>query len=225
MRSKVFFPGLNRRIMTAQNSETEYCMAHTSPVPELLYALDRETNLKTLYPQMQSGPYQGALLRMISQMLRPKYILEIGTFTGYATLCLAEGLAPGGKIHTVETNDELAWMIRKYVSLAGLEQQVELHLGDALEVVPGLPEIFDLVFLDAGKLDYLAHYEMALPKLRPGGILLADNVLWDGKVAGGDRKDETACSLRHFNDFVHTDTRVENLLLPIRDGLMVIRKK
>ncbi len=211
--------------MVSKNIELEYCLSHSSPPPDLLQALDRETNLKTLSPQMQSGAYQGTLLRFISLMMRPQRVLEIGTFTGYASLCLAEGLSEDGVLHTVEANEELAWIIRKYVAKAGLVQKVQLHLGDAAAIIPDLQETFDLVFLDAGKLDYLKHYEMVLPKMRSGGFLLADNVLWDGKVAGGDIKDETARVLRDFNAQVHADVRVENMLLPVRDGVMVVRKK
>lgn len=202
-----------------------YCQEHTSPASALLLELDRETNLKTLSPQMQSGPYQGMLLQMISHMLRPRRVLEIGTFTGYATICLAAGLPEDGLIHTIEANDELAWIIRKYIGRAGLENKVALHLGDAAQIVPLLDEVFDLVFLDAGKLDYPAHYHMVLPKIRPGGFLIADNVLWDGKVAGGDQKDETARVLREFNAQVCQDARVEQIILPLRDGLMLVRKK
>ena len=210
--------------MVSKNTELEYCLAHSSPPPVLLEALDRETNLKTLSPQMQSGAYQGTLLRFISQMMHPRRILEIGTFTGYASLCLAAGLADDGVLHTIEANDELAWIIRKYVALADLDKKVQLHVGDAAGIIPELTETFDLVFLDAGKLDYRKHYELVLPKIRPGGFLLADNVLWDGKVAGGDVKDETARVLRDFNTHVQADVRVENMLLPLRDGLMVVRK-
>jgi len=174
---------------------------------------------------MQSGAYQGTLLRFISLMMQPRRVLEIGTFTGYASLCLAAGLTEDGVLHTIEANDELAWIIRKYVAKAGLEQKVQLHLGDAAAIIPDLTETFDLVFLDAGKLDYLKHYEMVLPKMRSGGFLLADNVLWDGKVAGGDMKDETARVLRDFNAHVHADARVENMLLPVRDGVMLVRKR
>lgn len=210
--------------MVSKNIEFEYCLAHTTPPSALLEALDRETNLKTLSPQMQSGAYQGTLLRFISQMLQPKRILEVGTFTGYAALCLADGLPDDGVLHTIEVNDELGWIFRKYVQLAGLEHKVVQHHGDAADIVPTLTDTFDLVFLDAGKLDYQRHYEMVLPKIRPGGFLLADNVLWDGKVAGGDTKDETARALRDFNDFVQADVRVENMVLPLRDGLLLIRK-
>ncbi len=211
--------------MVSKFLEFDYCLAHTSIHSALLERLDRETNLKTLSPQMSSGPFQGSFLKMISQMIKPKRVLEIGTFTGYATLCLAEGLQADGVLHTIEANDELAWLINKYIGLAGLEKKVELHLGDAANIIPTLPDDFDLVFLDAGKLDYLKHYEMVLPKVQAGGFILADNVLWDGKVASNDQKDETAVYLRQFNQFIHEDERVENLLLPLRDGLMLIRKK
>lgn len=209
--------------MVSKNTELEYCIRHTSAEPDLLKALDRETNLKTLSPQMQSGAYQGTLLRFISHMIRPKRVLEIGTFSGYATLCLAQGLPEGGLLHTIEVNDEMGWIIKKHVQLAGLEHKIRLHFGDAAQIVPVLEESFDLAFLDAGKLDYQLHYELVLPKMRPGGFLLADNVLWDGKVASMDTKDETARVLRDFNDYVQQDPRVENILLPLRDGLMLMR--
>lgn len=203
----------------------DYCLKHSSPQSEVLHDLERETHLRTLAPQMLSGAYQGQLLRFLSWMLRPMRVLEIGTFTGYTAICMAEGLAEGGVLHAIEANDELGWLIHKYVKRAGLEDKIVLHLGDAALVVPTLEETFDLVFLDAGKLDYPLHYEMALAKMRPGGFLLADNVLWDGKVASGNERDETARALRAFNDFVHQDERVENLLLPLRDGLMMVRKR
>lgn len=210
--------------MLARLLELDYCLAHTSSQSALLESLERETNLKTLSPQMLSGVFQGRMLKFVSQMLRPSRILEIGTFTGYATICLASGLTDSGILHTIEVNDELRWIISKYIRLAGLDDKVVSHFGDASEVVPGLNEVFDLVFLDAGKLDYQRHYEMVLPLVRSGGIILADNVLWDGKVAGGDMKDETARVLREFNACVHADERVENMILPLRDGLMMVRK-
>lgn len=203
----------------------EYCYAHTSPLNKVLYLLERETHLRTLSPQMLSGPYQGQVLRFISLMLRPKRALEIGTFTGYSALCLAEGLAEGGILHTIEANDELGWIIRKHIELAGMNDRIVLHFGDAAQVLPTIDEVFDLVFLDAGKLDYPVHYELVLAKTRPGGIILADNVLWDGKVAAGNERDETARLLRAFNRQIREDARVECLLLPLRDGLMVIRKR
>lgn len=211
--------------MPQTDATFDYCLAHSSPLSQVLRNLERETHLRTLGPQMLSGEYQGQLLRFLSLMLRPMRVLEIGTFTGYTALCMAEGLVEGGWLHTVEANDELGWIIQKYIVQAGLQNKVVLHLGDAATVVPALDEVFDLVFLDAGKLDYPQHYELALEKMRPGGFLLADNVLWDGKVASGNEKDETARALRTFNDFVHQDERVENLLLPLRDGLMIVRKR
>jgi len=217
--------GLKPYIVPQMDATLQYCLAHSSPLSTLLHDLDRETHLRTLAPQMLSGEYQGQLLRFLSLMLRPRRVLEIGTFTGYTAICMAEGLAEDGVLHTIEANDELGWLIQKYVQKAGFESKVVLHLGDAAKVLPILEEVFDLVFLDAGKLDYPQHYEMALAKMRPGGFLLADNVLWDGKVASGNERDETARALRAFNDFVHQDERVENLLLPLRDGLMMVRKR
>jgi caffeoyl-CoA O-methyltransferase len=218
-------PLMVQNYMISKNTEQDYCEAYTSAPGKLLADLDRETHLKTLSPQMQSGAYQGKLLQFISQMIQPKRILEIGTFSGYATICLAAGLPDEGQLHTIEVNDEMGWIIQKYLRLAALDTKVVLHLGDAATIVPKLEDGFDLVFMDAGKLDYLDHYNMVLPKMRSGGFLLADNVLWDGKVASGDTKDETAKALRDFNSFVHADERVENLLLPIRDGLMLVRKR
>lgn len=211
--------------MPHSDATHDYCLSHSSPLGPVLHALERETHLRTLSPQMLSGEYQGQLLRFLSLMLRPRRVLEIGAFTGYTAICMAEGLSADGLLHTIEANDEYGWIIRKYVEQAGFQNKVVLHLGDAAAVIPTLDEIFDLVFLDAGKLDYPEHYELALAKMRPGGFLLADNVLWDGKVASGNEKDETARALRLFNDFVQKDERVENLLLPLRDGLMMVRKR
>lgn len=210
--------------MTALDKTLDYCYTHTSPVDASLQAAERVTHLRTLSPQMLSGPYQGMLIRFISQMIRPLRALEVGTFTGYTAICIAQGMPEGGVLDTIEVNDELGWLIRSNLQGAGVEGQVRLHLGDAAHIIPTLDAGFDLVFLDAGKLDYAKHYELALAKTRSGGFILADNVLWDGKVAGGDEKDETARVLRDFNDFVQHDPRVENILLPIRDGIMVMRK-
>lgn len=210
--------------MLSHDKTLNYCLAHTSDVNSVLHELERDTHLRTLSPQMLPGPYQGMLLRMVSMMIRPRRALEVGTFTGYTTICIGEGLADGGLLHTIEINDELGPLIRKYVQKSGLEEKVRLHLGDAANIIPALDEVFDLVFLDAGKLDYPVHYELTLAKTRSGGFILADNVLWDGKVAGGDEKDETARALRSFNDMVQNDPRVENILLPVRDGLMLMRK-
>ncbi len=212
-----------KQLTEAWNAVQLYCEAHSSPPGDVLYQLERQTHLKTLAPQMLSGRLQGQFLRMLSLLMKPERILEVGTFTGYSALCLAEGLSSRGRLHTVEANLELEYLIRKYIRLAGREEQIVLHLGDAAEVLPGLAGPFDLAFLDAGKQDYRTHYELLLPLLRPGGILLADNVLWSGKVMGPATDDDTE-SLRAFNTFVAGDERVEQVLLPLRDGLLLARK-
>lgn len=200
-----------------------YCQAHSTPLSPILYELERETHLKTLAPQMLSGPLQGQLLRLLSLMIRPRAVLEIGTFTGYSAICLAQGLAEDGILHTIEVNEELAWFGKKYFAKAGLSDRIVAHIGDALTIVPTLPETFDLVFLDAGKHDYVAYFDLVIDRLRPGGWILTDNVLWDGKVAQ-KKPDKDALYLDTFNKKLRDDPRVEYLLLPIRDGLGVVRK-
>ncbi len=202
----------------------EYCEAHTTPQPEILNDLERETHLKTLAPQMMSGHLQGHFLSLISQIMQPTCILEIGTFTGYSALCLAKGLQKNGVLHTVEANPELEYLIRKYIARAGLEDKIQLHIGDAKQVVLNLQGPFDIVFIDAGKADYCFYYDAVIDKLRSGGILLADNVLWSGKVLRASSDTDTN-NLQAFNRKVHEDERVENTILPIRDGIMVVRKK
>lgn len=202
---------------------TDYCEQHTKPLSPLLGELERETHLKTLSPQMLSGRLQGQLLRLLSLLLRPRRILEIGTFTGFSALCLAEGLAPGGELHTIEVNPELEYLIRRYIGRAGWEDRIHLHIGPAEKIVPDLEGPFDLVFIDAGKQEYGLFYELVVDRVRPGGLLLADNVLWSGKVLdpAGDLDAQT---LDAFNEEVQRDSRVDNVLLPVRDGLMVMRK-
>ncbi len=207
-----------------QHEVLDYALHHTTTPPAVLHELERFTHLHTLSPQMLSGPYQGMLLSFITHMVQPKRILEVGAFTGYTAICMAQCLPPGGEVHTIEVNDEHAWIIQKFIQKAGLEDKIRLYIGDAATVIPVLNEIFDLVFLDAGKLDYARHYELALERTRPGGFILADNILWDGKVLTNDQE-ATTVAIRNFNQMVHEDERVENLLLPLRDGLMVIRKK
>lgn len=201
----------------------EYIGDHSSAEPEIIYQLQRETWLKHLYPNMLSGHIQGRFLSFISKMLRPKRILEIGTYTAYSTLCLAEGLAEGGSIDTIDVNEELVDIQQRYVEKAGLSDQINLHLGDALNIIPKLDVNYDLVFIDADKENYLNYYKIVLPKLAPSGVILADNVLWEGKtVSGWDDLESNA--LRAFNQFVQEDNRVENLMLSLRDGLMMVRK-
>lgn len=200
-----------------------YCEAHTTPVSEVLHRLERETHLRTLSPQMLSGPLQGQLLRMISTMIQPRQALEIGTFTGYSAICIAGGLAPQGILHTIEANMELRYIIEKYMAEAGLSNRVQLHLGNALEIVPMLEGPFDLVWIDAGKLDYADYFDLVFDKVSPGGYILADNVLWSGKVIA-EKRDADAEALHRFNQKIQADARVENIILPIRDGILMARK-
>lgn len=201
----------------------DYCVEHSTPMDEILYELDRETHLKTLAPRMSSGPIQGRILSLISNLLRPKYILEIGTFTGFATLNLVRGLQPDGKLITVEVNAELQHISRKYFTKSGYSDRINQLIGNAKEIVPELDYKFDLIFLDAGKKDYPIYYELILPKLRKGGIILADNILWSGKILD-ENMDKTSVILDEFNKQVVEDSRVENVILPLRDGINVIRK-
>ena len=173
---------------------------------------------------MMSGHLQGRFLSLLSKMQRPRRVLELGVFTGYATLCLAEGLAEDGVIHAIEGNPELEYLIQKYVKKAGLEDKVKLHIGDAKVIAGELDESFDLVFIDAGKRDYAFYYDLIIEKVSSGGILLADNVLWSGKVISGATDADTQL-LDAFNKKVNADPRVENIILPLRDGLTIIRKK
>ena len=201
----------------------DYCVEHSTPMDEILYELDRETHLKTLAPRMSSGPIQGRILSLISNLVRPKYILEIGTFTGFATLNLVRGLQPDGELITVEVNAELQYISNKYFTKSGYGDRINQLIGNAKEIVPALDYKFDLIFLDAGKKDYPIYYELILPKLRKGGIILADNILWSGKILD-ENMDKTSIVLDEFNKQVAKDSRVENVILPLRDGINVIRK-
>jgi predicted O-methyltransferase YrrM len=203
----------------------EYALEHTTTEDEVLARLYRETNLKTIYPRMLSGHLQGKLLEMISRMISPSRILEIGTFTGYSAICLAKGLTTGGLLHTIDKNDELAEMALKYFLLAGMADIIILHTGDAREIIPDLNEQFDLIYIDGDKQQYMQYYEKAMNKLKIGGFILADNVLWDGKVLPGSKiQDKETQGIIGFNKFVLNDQRVEKLFLPFRDGIYIIRK-
>ncbi|WP_400193712.1 O-methyltransferase [Hymenobacter sp. B81] len=206
----------------------QYADAHTSPEPALLGQLVRETHLQTLMPRMLSGHFQGRLLSMLSHMVRPRRVLELGTFTGYSALCLAEGLAEDGELHTVEQNPELRSRVERYVQQAGLRGRVHLHIGDAEQLIPALTETWDMVFIDADKIRNRVYYELVLPRVRPGGFVLVDNVLWSGKVLPAyplKAADKDGQAVRDFNDFVQQDERVENVFLPLRDGLFLVRKR
>ncbi len=204
----------------------EYIDRHTSPESEVLAQLNRDTHAKVLQPRMLSGHLQGRVLATFSHMLQPKRILEIGTYTGYSALCLAEGLTPDGKLHTIDINEELEDMAKTFIARADLSDKIEMHIGNALEIIPTLNEEWDLVFIDADKENYSAYFDMVIDHVRTGGYIIADNVLWSGKVIEAvSSKDIETRALIEFNEKVHGDERVENVLFPVRDGLMVCRKK
>lgn len=202
----------------------DYIEKHTRDEGDVLKALDRETNLKVLMPRMLSGHIQGQVLRMLSMMIRPETILEIGTFTGYSGICLADGLQPGGRLHTIDINVELQDMVEAYFEKAGVKDKIVYHTGNAMEIIPAMDMLFDLVFIDADKENYSNYFDLVIDKVRPGGYILADNVLWSGKVIQ-PKPDEETRSIMAFNDKVMADTRVENVLFPVRDGIMVMRKR
>ncbi|MFY0593729.1 O-methyltransferase [Roseivirga sp.] len=204
----------------------KYVEAHSDQESEILNALNRDTHRKVLKPRMLSGHLQGRTLAMISHMIQPKCILEIGTYTGYSAICMAEGLAEGGKLITIDVNEELEGLTRSYFEKAGISQEVDYRIGNALELVPEVTETLDLVFIDADKKNYINYYNLVIDKVRPGGFIIADNVLWSGKVVAQLKKtDKETQAILDFNRLVQEEERVENVLLPIRDGLMTIRKK
>lgn len=213
------------------NELLEYAEQHSTPEYTFLAKLNRETHLTQAYPRMLAGHMQGMLLRLISQMIHPRRILEIGTFTGYSAINLAMGLCTlptneeEGFLHTIEVDPEQETIIRKYFSEAGIEKKVILHIGEAMKIIPTLDEIWDLVYIDADKPNYLNYYNLVFDRVRPGGFILADNALWDGKVLDPGTRSKDTRGIIDFNEFVMKDDRVENLLLPFRDGIMIIRKK
>jgi caffeoyl-CoA O-methyltransferase len=201
-----------------------YCENHSGIESIALKNINRDTHAKVLKPRMLSGHLQGRVLAMFSHLICPSNILEIGTFTGYSAICLAEGLAPYGTVTTIEANEEYEEIIKKNIAEAGLSDKIELILGNALDVIPNLSKTFDLVFIDADKLNYSKYYQLALEKTRIGGIIISDNVLWDNKVLDSEVNDKTTKHLKQFNQELHLDPRTEKVLLPIRDGLFVSRK-
>jgi predicted O-methyltransferase YrrM len=211
---------------TPEDKLTEYAIRHTSPEDPVLVALSRETHLRTVYPNMLSGHLQGKLLEMISRMVHPKRILEIGTFTGYSAICLVRGLAPEGILHTIDKSDETLVIARKYFDMAGVSNRIRMHIGDAREIIPTLEDSFDMVFIDGDKEEYLQYYNAVFDKVTPGGMILADNVLWGGKVVNPEKFNEKETrGILEFNTFVAVDNRIEKLLLPIRDGLYMLYKR
>lgn len=201
----------------------QYVEQHTSPESDLLRRINRDTHAGVLRPRMLSGHLQGRLLAMISCMLLPQTILEIGTYTGYSALCMAEGLAEGGRLITIDINEELEDRVRATFAASSLADRIDFRIGNALKVIPELNETFDLVFIDADKENYSAYYDLVLPRVSEGGIILADNVLWSGKVLQ-TKLDKDTKAIIEFNRKIQEDRRVENVLLPVRDGIMMIRK-
>ena len=203
----------------------QYILNHTSPEADYLNELDRETNLNIVRSRMLSGHLQGQILSMISRMVNPRCILEIGTFTGYSALCLAEGLAEDGKLHTIEIDDEMESIAKKYFRKAGMTDRIVQHIGDARTIIPEMDEKFDLVFIDADKREYCDYYRMIIDRVPVGGFILADNVLWDGKVVDPEAaSEEQTRGILEFNDLIQNDQRVKNVILPVRDGIMLLQK-
>jgi len=202
----------------------DYVVAHSQTEPELLQQLTRETYQKILQPRMLSGHYQGRILSMLSKLVNPKTILEIGTYTGYSALCLAEGIQKEGQLHTIDINEELVDFQRKYFDKSGFGTQIHQHLGNALDIIPTLNAKFDLVFIDADKPNYVNYFHAIIDKMNTGGVIISDNVLWSGKVLEKLKpNDESTKILLEYNKLLNEDTRIETVLLPIRDGLTISR--
>ena len=203
----------------------KYVCDHSENEPQTLQELNRKTHLSVLQPRMLSGHFQGRVLSMLSHMIRPRRVLEIGTYTGYSALCFAEGLIEDGKVITIDVNEELEDLVREYISKAGMENKIEYHIADATQLIPRLDDEFDIVFIDADKKNYCNYYDLVFDKVKKGGYIIADNVLWSGKVLEEyDSLDRETKIIMDYNRKVHEDARVQEVLLPIRDGLMVARK-
>lgn len=209
-----------------QDEIEDYILSHIDEESEILKHLNRDAHVNLLRPRMLSGHLQGRLLKMFCRLLQPKYILEIGTYTAYATLCLAEGATDDAEIHTIEVNDELEDFILKHLHKTKLKDKIHLHIGDAMEIIPSIDRIFDLVFIDANKRTYIEYYNAVFDKVRQGGLIIADNTLWDGKILDTPKpSDKQTIGIQTFNDMVAKDERVEKVILPVRDGLTLIWKK
>ena len=203
-----------------------YVLQHIEKEPEILRELNHETWEKVLIPRMLSGHLQGRVLSMLSHMIQPKTILEIGTYTGYSAICLAEGLQIGGELHTIDINEELESMVTKYIEKANLKNIVFNHIGNAMDIIPTLNKTYDIVFIDADKTNYCNYYDLVFNQVKIGGYIIADNVLWSGKVVENKEKlDADTLALMAYSEKVNTDNRVQSVLFPIRDGLIVVRKK
>jgi predicted O-methyltransferase YrrM len=209
--------------MFIDNEIQEYAEVHSGPASKLLQQLERETHVNVVNPNMLSGSYQGMFLEMISKMIRPRYILEIGTYTGYSAICFEKGLQKNGRIITIDSNEEISHVAKKYFRKAGIEDKIDFRIGDALEIIPELDMQFDLVFIDGSKNQYTQYLELILDKVRPGGYILADNVLWGGNVLE-EKTDKDTADIKKFNQMVRKNKKLEKVMLPIRDGLYLIRK-
>jgi predicted O-methyltransferase YrrM len=202
-----------------------YIDEHIAEETSVLRELNRQTHLKAIHPRMLSGHLQGTILAMISRMVRPKNILEIGTYTGYSAICLLDGIKEGGKLHTIEIMDEITAFALKFWKKAGVADKIIQHVGDARDIVPTLNTVFDLVFIDAEKEHYIEYYNLVWEKISTGGFIIADNVLWGGKVVDNNARDNSTIGVKAFNDHVKRDDRAYQTILPVRDGLMLIQKK
>ncbi len=203
----------------------KYILSHIDQQDKVLIDLERYTHLNVLRPRMLSGHLQGSILKMFCRMINPLSVLEIGTFTGYSAICMAQGISPEGHIHTIDINDELESLILEYFHKANVHNQITLHIGNAIEIIPSIQDSFDLVFMDGDKREYPQYLRMILPKVKIGGFILADNILWDGKVAKPNMPDDNYTKgIMDFNDMVKNDERLEKTIIPIRDGLLLIRK-
>lgn len=204
----------------------DYILSHIDPESEYLHALWRDTQLKLSYGQMASGHLLGRLLKMLVEMIRPRRVIELGTFSGYSALSMAEGLPEGAELHTIEVYDENEDFLRRWIGGSPWADRIHLHIGDALDIIPTLGDRWDLAFVDADKREYVKYYEMLLPRMNPGGVILADNTLWYGRITEEARaSDLQTRGLQEFNDLVASDPRVEKVILPLRDGLSIIRKR
>ncbi|NJM16238.1 MAG: O-methyltransferase [Bacteroidales bacterium] len=209
----------------SQNLADQYIRHMTTEEDKLLFDLNRETHLKVLQPRMISGHVQGKTLELLTKMIKPKTVLEIGTYTGYSAICMARGMDKDGVLHTIDKNDEIKNMARRYIQKAGLTPKIVLHTGDALQIIPTLQTTFDLVFIDGDKAEYPAYYKLVKDKVAPGGVIVADNVLWNGKVLNlAENRDPATLAVHSFNEMVRADAQMEQVILPIRDGLMLIVK-
>ena len=203
----------------------QYILNYSTKEDPLLEDLYRQTHIRFVNPNMVSGHMQGRMLEMISKMINPETILEIGTFTGYSAICLAKGLKPGGKLITIELSDELTTFAESYFQKSGLASSIEQLTGNALQLIPSIDILFDLVFIDGDKREYADYYKAVIAKVRPGGFIIADNILWGGKTLDKNTRDPQARGIIEFNEMISKQTDIENIILPLRDGLMIIRKK